>query len=77
MGKIKEEIERNRVARNEYLDDSGQITVKVEIPEKGIANRLINWIIWGNPEGSIYDKKHFESKTPSTSSRLERKEEKF
>lgn len=52
---MKDEIEKNRVARNEFLDDSGYIKIKVEMPEKGYAKKWINRIIWG-------DKKHFYEK---------------
>jgi len=55
MAKIKDEIERNREARNEFLDDNGYIKIKVEVPQKGFAKNWINKIIWG-------DKKHFYEK---------------
>ena len=56
---------------------NGQLVGEVEKPPKDFSKHIINYIIWGDPQGSIYDKKHIESKTPSPSVGLERDEEEF
>ncbi len=56
---------------------NGQLVGEIEKLPKDFPKHIINYIIWGDPQGSIYDKKHIESKTPSPSVGLERKEEEF
>lgn len=56
---------------------NGQLVGEIEKPPKDLAKKITNFIIWGNPEGSHYDKKHVKLKTPRPSTGLERKEEDF
>lgn len=37
---------------NELVDANGFITIKPDSFHKLDVNRLMNWIIWGNKEGS-------------------------
>ena len=56
---------------------NGQLVGEIEKPPKDLAKKITNFIIWGNPQGSHYDKQHIKPQAPSIGVGLERKEEEF